>query len=92
MDILKLGPFVSVPENYTGICEYSSGTLVYYVNGLRHREDGPAVIYTDGIIYWFINGENITYSVNKWLSGKTNITPYKKWDKDTRLIFKLTFG
>ena len=71
---------------------WNDGAISYFLKGKRHREDGPAMIYEDGYKYWYINGNNITKKVNKWLNGKTNIPPYKKWDNNTRLIFKLTFG
>lgn len=29
----------------------------WYLNGKRHREDGPAVEYTNGDKYWFLNDE-----------------------------------
>ena len=92
MDILKLGPFVSVPENYTGIVEYSSGNIHYFLNREFHREDGPAIIYKNGALRYYLNDNNITKEVNEWLSGETDIPPYEKWDNNTRLIFKLTFG
>lgn len=31
------------------------GTIVYKKDGLRHREDGPAVIWSDGTSFWYIN-------------------------------------
>ena len=31
--------------------------IEYTVNGLLHREDGPAVIWYDGEMKWLINGE-----------------------------------
>ena len=31
------------------------GTKEWYLNGERHREDGPAVEYADGSKYWFLN-------------------------------------
>jgi hypothetical protein len=33
------------------------GSNQYYLNDLLHREDGPAVILTDGSKYYFINGK-----------------------------------
>src|ERR1700691_6641169 len=58
MDILKLESWdVDLPENYTGIAEYPSGTILYYLNGKKHREDGPAVIWpTTGNEEYYING------------------------------------
>jgi hypothetical protein len=31
------------------------GTREWYVNGKRHREDGPAAITADGSKYWCLN-------------------------------------
>jgi len=33
------------------------GTKRWYVNGLRHREDGPAVVYYDGDKEWYKDGK-----------------------------------
>ena len=71
---------------------WEDGTLEYFLNGELHREDGPAIIYPDGRIFYYINYKNITEEVNKWSNGETDIPPYEKWDNNTRLIFKLTFG
>ena len=36
---------------------YDDGTKEWYLNGQRHREDGPAVEWTDGTKYWYLNGQ-----------------------------------
>ena len=36
--------------------ELPGGSKVWWVNGLLHREDGPAVIYPNGNKEWFLNG------------------------------------
>ena len=36
---------------------YNDGTQAWYINGERHREDGPAVIFSSGIQYWYLNGK-----------------------------------
>jgi hypothetical protein len=33
----------------------NKGDLAWFINGLRHREDGPAIEYQDGTKAWFIN-------------------------------------
>ena len=91
METLKFNNWRDFPENYTGIIGSPSG-IIYSLNGKIHREDGPAIIWSNGRIEYFVNDKNITEKVNKWLSGKTDIPPYKKWDNNTRLLFKLTFG
>lgn len=39
---------------------YPSGIKEWYLNGQRHREDGPAVECSDGDKSWYLNGEELT--------------------------------
>lgn len=32
------------------------GAVRWRLDGLKHREDGPAVEYPDGTKYWYLNG------------------------------------
>ena len=32
----------------------------WYLNGQRHRTDGPAIEWPDGHKYWYLNGEQLT--------------------------------
>jgi len=32
------------------------GTIIYELNGQFHRDDGPAIEYTDGTKKWYLNG------------------------------------
>ena len=41
---------------------HDDGTKCWYLNGERHREDGPACEYADGDKEWHLNG--------KWLTEK----------------------
>ena len=34
----------------------SNGTKQWFLNGKRHREDGPAVEWSDGTKEWYLNG------------------------------------
>jgi len=36
---------------------YKNGTKEWWLNGKRHREDGPAIEYPSGNRYWCLNGE-----------------------------------
>jgi hypothetical protein len=38
----------------------SADKTKWYLNGQLHREDGPAVEYTDGDKSWFLNGQRVT--------------------------------
>ena len=42
------------------IVKVDNGTRCWYLNGKRHREDGPAVECTDGTRWWFLNGVEYT--------------------------------
>ena len=35
--------------------ESTDGDKLWYLNGERHREDGPAIEYANGIKYWYLN-------------------------------------
>jgi len=39
-----------------GLIINENGTRYWYQNGLRHREDGPAIEYTNGERRWYLNG------------------------------------
>ena len=42
------------------ICETDgNGDKRWYLNGNFHRTDGPAVEYSDGTKYWFLNNERV---------------------------------
>jgi len=49
-------------SNYTEytVRVYPSGTKKWYLNGQRHREDGPAVEHADGSKSWWLNGQEYT--------------------------------
>jgi len=44
---------------------YELGGKDYYVNGKKHRENGPAVEYYNGIKDWYLNG--LFYPFEEWL-------------------------
>jgi hypothetical protein len=37
---------------------WANGTKYWYLNGERHREDGPAIEYSDGGKSWFLNDKH----------------------------------
>jgi hypothetical protein len=43
-------------KTYTVIVD-DYGTKRWYLNDKRHREDGPAVEYSDGTKEWYLNGK-----------------------------------
>ena len=36
---------------------HDGGSKFWYLNGKRHREDGPAIEHFDGTKEWFLNGQ-----------------------------------
>lgn len=47
-------------------CYLYSGTQIWLENGAPHREDGPAVIFPDGTVRWYVRGKEITRAVNEF--------------------------
>jgi hypothetical protein len=43
---------------------FSDGTKKWYLNGKCHREDGPAIEYSYGPKFWFLN--DVKYSEEKY--------------------------
>ena len=39
---------------------YDSGTRFWYVNDLLHREDGPAIEWSNGDRSWYLHGNKVT--------------------------------
>ena len=60
---------VSEPEVVVG----SDGIKHWYLNGKRHREDGPAIEWADGSKSWYLNG--IEYTEAEW---KAKLNPVKE--------------
>jgi hypothetical protein len=38
-----------------GLIESANGDKCWYLNGKRHREDGPAIEYANGSKFWYLN-------------------------------------
>jgi len=59
---------------------YPDGNKAWYLNGKRHREDGPAIEYSNGDKSWYLNGKQhredgpaVEYSnggKSWWINGK----------------------
>ena len=62
------------------------GTKRWYNDDLLHREDGPALEYTDGSKQWFINGENhrLDGPAAKWSNGKEEWLYKDTWIKEVK--------
>ena len=62
---------------------YNDGVKEWYLNGERHREDGPAVDFANGYKTWWINGQRhredgpaIEYAngIKKWYLKNEQLT------------------
>ena len=61
---------------YNGLIEHANGTREWYVNGKKHRTDGPAVEYADGTCGWWIHNEKCSFQ--EWLRLNTELAPQKR--------------
>jgi len=52
---------------------YDNSTKEWFLNGKRHREDGPAIEFADGNKYWYLN--NTKYTEAEW---KAKLNPVKE--------------
>jgi hypothetical protein len=80
-----------------GLIKHASedGTITYTLNGLLHREDGPAIELNNGAKAWYINGElhrtdgpAIEYSTGDkewWLEGIRYTENFKQLFKEVNV-------
>jgi hypothetical protein len=62
---------------------FPDGTIRWYNDkGQYHKEDGPASIYLDGRVYWYLNNKHYTF--NRWCT-EVNIPDEQK------LLLKLQY-
>lgn len=47
-------------NNFTGILEYIGVNNTWWINSELSRLDGPACVYVDGSVVWFIDGIECT--------------------------------
>jgi hypothetical protein len=56
--INKYGPIIwKIPGTEPTIITNSIGNRAWYVDGVSHREDGPAIIHTNGSQFWYYKGK-----------------------------------
>ena len=49
---------------------WANGYKAWYLNGKRHREDGPAMEWANGYKAWWLNGKEVTEEEHKSLTSK----------------------
>jgi hypothetical protein len=68
--------FSGAKQQPDGSYIFPDGTIRWYNDeGRSHREDGPASIYLDGRVYWYLNDKN--YPFNRWCT-EVNIPDEQK--------------
>jgi hypothetical protein len=87
LPVLYLSSWEFFPEGFTGIVLLANGDKHWYLNGERHREDGPAEEYANGDKFWYLNGKlhredgpaaEIGNNVMAWyFNGKYVVTSFK---------------
>ena len=60
--ILRVKDLNSVPKDFTGMIDWQNVNKSWYKEGKLHREDGPAIEYSDGRKYWYKKGK--LHSIN----------------------------
>jgi hypothetical protein len=63
---------------------YVDGDKEWYLNGKRHRVDGPAIEWPDGTKRWYLHG--IYYHFDGWLEANNYIS------EEEKLMLKLIHG
>ena len=59
MKTIKINDWDEIPDNFTGIVDHLiTRNKYWYKEGKLHREDGPAVEYSDGGKEWYIEGKH----------------------------------
>ncbi len=56
METIKINKLEEVPEDYTGIIEWTNKDKWWLKNKKVHREDGPAIIWYEGDEFWYLDG------------------------------------
>jgi len=57
MNHIKVKTWKEVPSDFTGIVELDNGAKYWFLNGKRHRENGPAIEDANGSKFWYLNDQ-----------------------------------
>lgn len=74
MKTIRVKSYLDIPINFTGVVEYLvNGTKYWHKEGKWHREDGPAIEYSNGNKSWYIEGKSYVEEIaiaGKFYLGK----------------------
>ena len=60
------------------------------VRGKFHNVNGPAIIYSTGVVKWYIKGKNITNEIIQW--AEENSIDLNNITNEDKLLIKLIWG
>lgn len=89
---------ITRPENKPSISTWYGNSALeskeWYLDGEKHRTNGPALIFwREGgefdFCEWWVNGEDITESVNIWRKKNRLGVNFNNWPDENKLMFKL---
>lgn len=72
-----------IPNDFTGMATYPSGTKKYFKDGKLHREDGPAIEWSTGGESWYVNGLKHR---NDGPSFKNTNDTIRHWHMDGKVV------
>jgi hypothetical protein len=75
-----------IPDEFTGITEWSDGSKRWWLNGELHREDGPAYEGSNGYKQWWLDGKYY-FSNTELRERKSNYIILKRG-----ILTEYTFG
>lgn len=56
----EISRFLAIGEIKNGFYKDSNDTIFHFKNSFPHREDGPAIIFSNGDEEWWLNGILVT--------------------------------
>ena len=76
--------YIENHPKFTGCVVDARGNRAYFLNGKRHREDGPAVEWPNGYKVYWLYGEE--YSYEEWKKEVTKLNRNCKANNDIKTI------
>lgn len=60
MKKIKVNHHTEIPKYFSGEVTFSDQVIVYLIFGKKHRMDGPALIFPNGLGIYYINDQKIS--------------------------------
>jgi len=57
MEIIRVGEYSQIPNNFTGVVKFPHGAEIWFQNGEWSRKDGPAITSRSNVKTWCQNGK-----------------------------------